>query len=105
MTFLKAITESMNDNSILVSQTGIAPKITDPDETYSPRHSSRVKFIDGLDDIGFAKIFNYETVSIQKLLLYLVVVASRAVLSYNMISFRRIKLTTQFFFFFRRCFW
>ena len=70
MTFLKAITESMNDNSILVSQTGIAPKITDPDETYSPKHSSRVKFIDSLDDIGFDKIFNYEIVSIQKLLLF-----------------------------------
>ena len=63
ITFLEAIQESMNDDSVLVSQVGIAPKITDPDETYSPRHSTRVKFIDNLNGLGFEKILNYETVS------------------------------------------
>ena len=87
MTFLKAITESMNDNSILVSQTGIAPKITDPDETYSPKHSSRVKFIDSLDNIGFEKIFNYEIVS-SKLMCFVCGLSYRAVCCPTMISSR-----------------
>ena len=60
--FLESVEESLAKEGILVSQAGIAPRLSDPDETYS-RHSHRAKFINGLTNIGFESIMTYDIVS------------------------------------------
>ena len=60
--FLESAKESLAQEGILVSQAGVAPRLADPDETYS-RNSHRAKFINGLTNVGFERIMTYDIVS------------------------------------------